>query len=144
MNSDEARMIAQDFLDRQGDATLSGDLDATLAWCDIPCTLETMEHRIVAHNLEEMRAICASFIQQMKVREHTHMVRRCLEASFDGHDSLKAAYETRYVSKGARLEEGPYFGLVTLRRRATGWKISAMQFAATEESAVTATMRERR
>jgi len=39
MTEEDARRITQDFLDRQGDATISGDVEATLDWCDIPCTL---------------------------------------------------------------------------------------------------------
>lgn len=143
MTQNEARLIAQDFLDRQGEATISGDLELTLDWCDIPCTLETMGNKVVAQNHEEMRAICVAFIQRLKTKRFTHMVRQCIEAAFVDENTLSAAYETRFVSDGAHLAEGPYYGFVILRKRETGWKISSMQFADDSENSVDATLKNR-
>lgn len=122
---------------------MSGDIERTLAWCDIPCTLETMERKIIVESNEEMRAICVAFIQRLKTQQLTHLARRCLEADFVDDDTLTATYESRYVSEGARLAEGPYFGFVLLRRRETGWKISSMQFAAAADTTVNATLRDK-
>ena len=142
MTDDDARRITQDFLDRQGDATISGDLEATLDWCDIPCTLESMQGRAVATNMEEMRAICAAFIDGLKAKRLTHMVRHCLEAIFKGDDTIWATYETRYVRDGKLLSEDPYVGFVILKRKSDRWKISTMQFAVSSNSPANVTLRD--
>ncbi|MGP6086605.1 hypothetical protein [Antarctobacter jejuensis] len=140
MGSETARVIAQDFLDRQGEATISGDVEATLAWCDLPCTLDSMEGRTVVTTEAEMRAICMSFIQNLKSRQFSHMVRRCLEASFKDEETIWATYETRYVSAGGFRAEEPYVSFVILKHRQDRWKISTMQFAVTGDNPVNATL----
>lgn len=141
MSENDARRIAQDFLDRQGDATMSGDVEGTLAWCDIPCSLESVQGRAVATNVVEMRAICVAFIKNLKEERLTHMVRNCVEAIFKDDDTIWAAYETRYVGEGNFRSEDPYCGFVILRRKLGKWKISNMQFAVSSNSPVNATLR---
>lgn len=141
MTQDDARRIAQDFLDRQGEATVSGDIEETLAWCDLPCTLESMDSKAVATNMAEMRAICASFIEGLKVKQLTHMVRTCLTAEFSDPDTLVAQYRTRYLRDGKWLADDPYIGTVVLRRKPDRWKISAMKFAVSNDSPANATLR---
>ncbi|AML52343.1 hypothetical protein [Falsihalocynthiibacter arcticus] len=136
-----ARSIAQDFLDRQGEATISGDVEATLGWCDIPCTLESIEGRAVAKNEAEMRAICVAFIKNLKEKRLTFMVRNCVEAILKDDDTIWAAYETRYVAEGNFRTEDPYVGFVILRRKEDRWKISTMQFAVSSNSPANATLR---
>lgn len=142
MNDDEARRITQDFLDRQGEATVSRDVEATLEWCDIPCTLESMEGRVVATNAAEMRAICETFIDRLEKNLFTHIVRRCLEASFKDESTIWATYETRYVRDGTFLTETPYIGFVILRHRGDRWKISTMQFAVSSDSPANVTLKD--
>ncbi|WP_323008100.1 nuclear transport factor 2 family protein [Pseudorhodobacter sp.] len=137
---DDARRIAQDFLDRTGEATIRGDVDATLDYCDIPCTLESMQGRAVATNTAEMRAICVAFIDRVKLKRLTYMVRNCLEAVFKDEETIWARYQTRYVTDGNLLTEDPYFGSVILRRKGDRWKVSAMQFAASSDSPVNAVL----
>ncbi|SMX43523.1 hypothetical protein [Maliponia aquimaris] len=141
MNS--ARDIAQDVLDRQGAATLAGDIDETLAWCDMPCTLDSLEGRVVATTEAQMRAICATFIERLKDRNMTHMVRRCLEAEFKGPDAIWATYETRYVRAGNLLSGDPYVGFVILVRGADRWKISMLQVAVDGNSPAGEALRKR-
>lgn len=142
MKHEDAQPIAQDFLDRQGDATIAGDVDATLEWCDIPCTLESMEGRAVAKNETEMRAICLSFINGLKGNRFTHMVRKVQEAIFKDEDTIWATYETRYVQNGNFLPEEPYVGFVILKRKDDRWKISTMQFAVSSNSLANVTLRD--
>lgn len=141
MTDENAFRIAQEFLDHQGEATISGDIEATLDCCDIPCTLESMEGRVVATDLEEMRAICVAFIARLKAMGLTHMVRRCIAAEFKAPDTIWATYETRYVRDGQLLSEEPYAGFVILRHREDRWKISTMQFAVSGSSPANATLR---
>jgi hypothetical protein len=143
MKEVEARRIAQEFLDLQGEATISGNVDATLDWCDIPCTLESMEGQTVATNTAEMRAICTTFIDSLRARRLTCMARRCLEAKFKDADTIWATYETRYVQDNQHLIEDPYAGFVILRRRGDRWKISTMQFAVSGTSPANLTLRGR-
>lgn len=138
-----ARDIAQDFLDRQGAATLAADIEETLAWCDLPCTLDSLEGRVVATTEAQMRTICAAFIQRLKDRQMTDMARRCLEAEFKGPDTIWATYETRYVRAGNLLSDDPYVGFVILVRGADRWKISMMQFAVDGNSPAGETLRNR-
>ena len=139
---EDARSIAQDFLDCQGEATISGDLEATLGWCNLPCTLESSQGRTVATTEAEMRAICTMFIDNVKAKRLTHMVRRCIEAMFNDDDTICAAYETRYIRDGHQLAEDPYTGFVILRRDHDRWKISNMQFAVDNDSPVEVTLRD--
>lgn len=141
MTEQDARRIVQDFLDRQGDATISGDIDETLAWCDLPCTLESVEGRTVATTEAEMRAICTAFIAGLKAKRLTHMVRRCLEATFKDEHTIWAAYETRYIRDAKLLSEEPYAGFVILRHTGERWKISSMQFAVSSDSPVNVALR---
>lgn len=137
---DSAIDIVQDFLDRQGDATVAGDIDATLAFCDLPCTLDSLDGSIVVTTETQMRAVCLGFINSLRARQVTYVVRRCQDAVFKDGDTIWATYETRYVSDtGVRAEE-PYAGFVILRRRAGIWKISTMQFAVTGDTPVAAGM----
>ncbi|WGW04148.1 hypothetical protein [Tropicibacter oceani] len=142
MKDQDARSIAQDFLDRQGEATICGDVEATLACCDIPCTLDSMEGRVVATNRAQMRAICAAFIDELKAKRLTHMVRKCLDAQFRDDDTVCALYETRYIKDNSLLSEEPYAGFVILRRKETQWKIIAMQFAVRGASPANITLRD--
>lgn len=142
MADKEAQRIAQDFLDRQGEATVSGDVEATLLWCNIPCRLESLEGEVLVTTQEQMRAICASFIDELRTKRLTHMVRHCRAAEFDGKDTIYASYETRYVQDGKLLSEEPYVGYVTLLRTSERWKISAMRFADSKTSPANATLRE--
>jgi hypothetical protein len=137
----DAKRIAQEFLDRQGAATVAGDVDATLAFCSLPCVLESPEGRVLATTEDEMRAICATFIDGLRMKRVTHMVRRCLEAEFQDRDTLLVAYETRLVSEGQFLSEAPYAGFVVLRRRGNDWKISSMQFAVEGSNPAVTTLR---
>jgi len=140
MNSDLARRIAQDVLDRQGEVTVAGDLSATMEWCDLPCVLVSLEGDVTARTEDEMRAICAGFIARLRELRITHMARRCLEAEFEDADTVRASYETRYVRDGHLLTDAPYVGLVLLRRRADHWRIGAMQFAVSGSSPANATL----
>lgn len=141
MTDEDARQIAQDFLDHQGDVTLHGNVDATLDCCDIPCTMESIEGRVVATNRAEMRAICVSFINKLKIKRVTHLVRNCLEARFKDQDTIWASYKTRFVGDGNMMQEDPYVGYVVLKRRADGWKISTMQFLASSNSPANETLK---
>ncbi|RPE71249.1 hypothetical protein EDD53_0365 [Pacificibacter maritimus] len=139
---EDAVRIAQDFLDRQGEATMSGDLEATLGWCNIPCTLENSQGHTVARTEAEMRAICKMFIDTLKAKRLTHMVRHCVEAMFTDKDTICAAYETRYIKERHQLAEDSYAGFVVLRRGDDRWKISNMQFAGDNDSPVDITLRD--
>lgn len=88
-----------------------------------------------------MRAICLSFIESLRVKHVTHMVRRCLEAEFQGRDKLLLTYETRLVSDGQFLTANPYVAFAILRRREAGWKISTMQFAADRQNPASTALR---
>ena len=143
MTDQNAFRIAQEFLDHQGDATIAGDVDGTLDFCDIPCTLESIEGRVVAMDREEMRAICKTFIAGLKAKRLTHMVRRCIAAEFKDPDTVWATYETRYVRDNQLLTEEPYTGFVILRHRGDRWKISAMQFDVSGTSPANLTLRQR-
>ncbi|WP_323771116.1 hypothetical protein [Antarctobacter sp.] len=137
----DAHSITQDFLDRQGEVTVAGDLEATLEWCDLPCTLESLDGRIIATTTAELRAICAAFIDKLKSKQFTHMVRRCLEAEFKGDDTIWAAYETRYIRSGNLLTEDPYVSFIILKRAPDRWKISMIQFAVIGDSPANAILR---
>lgn len=139
---EDALIIAQDFLDRQGEATMSGDIEATLGWCHIPCILESFQGRVVATTEAELRAICAMFIENLKAKRLTHMVRRCHEAMYNDADTICAAYETRYIRDGHQLAEEAYFGFVILRCIGKRWKISNIQFAVGTDSPVDVTLRD--
>lgn len=142
MTDEDACRIAQDFLDRQGEATILGDVEATLEWCDIPCTLESIQGRAVVMNKAEMRTICVAFIEKLKSKQLMHLVRHCLEATFKQEDVIWAAYETRYVRDGQLLSEDPYAGFVIPRRRRDRWKISTMQFAVSSNSPANISLRD--
>lgn len=142
MADTEAQRIAQDFLDRQGEATVAGDIEATLLWCNIPCRLESLDGEVLVTSQEQMRAICVSFIENLRLKRLTHMVRHCREAEFDGKDTIYASYETRYLQGGKLLSEDPYVGYVTLRRTSDRWKISGMRFDDGKTSPPNATLRE--
>lgn len=137
----DARSVTQDFLDRQGEATISGDLEGTLAFCDLPCTLESLEGRTVARTEAEMRAICQAFIDNLRSRQLTHMVRRVLEADFKDEQTIWATYETRYIRAGKLLTEDPYVSFIILKRPADSWKISMLQLTASGDSPANATLR---
>lgn len=136
-----ATTITQDFLDRQGAATMAGDVDATLAWCDLPCTLESFEGKAVATTEAEMRGICEAFILNLQEKRLKLMVRECVEAMFKDDNTIWATYETRYVAEHNLRSQDPYFGFVILRRKADRWKISAMQFAVSSDSPANDTLR---
>lgn len=138
----DAYQIAQDFLDRQGDATVAGDVEATMGFCDLPCTLETMDRVTVAKTEAEMRAICEGFIHQLRSQQVTHMVRTCQEAVLKSDDTLWATYVTRLVCDGKHLNEPSYGAFVILKLRDGVWKISTMQFAITRDNCVTLTLRD--
>ncbi len=142
MTATEAQRIAQDFLDRQGEATLAGDIEATLAWCDLPCTLESMEGQVVANSEDEMRAICVAFIDGLRQRQLTHMARRCLEALFKSENTIWATYETRYIQSGNLVAQEPYVGFVILKHRGDRWKINTMRFAVQKDSPANVTLRD--
>lgn len=142
MTEDQARTITQDFLDRQGDATMAGDVEATLEYCDIPCTLESLQGRAVANTRAEMRALCAHFIAEIQGKRLTHMVRRCLDAVRKGEDTIWATYETRYVRERQLLTEEPYLSFIILRRKEDRWRVSAMQFAVSKDSPANITLRD--
>lgn len=109
---------------------MNGDVDATLEWCDLPCTLETVEQRVVVTTEAHMRAVCAAFIETLRTKRLTYMIRRCLDAKFRDDETLWVSYETRYVRDRAILADESYLGFVILRHRGDRWKISTMQFAA--------------
>lgn len=140
MTEEDAQSIVQTYLDRQGDATISGDLEATLGWCDLPCTLQTPQGVVVARNEAEMRAICQMFIDRLKMKRVTLMVRNCVEAGFHDADTVWGHYHTRYVAADNVLSEEPYRAQVTLRRRDDHWKISEMRFAVQDQSPISETL----
>lgn len=142
MTEDQARSITQDFLDRQGEATMARDIEATLGYCDIPCTLESLQGRAVARSRAEMRAICKAFILALEGKRLTHMVRRCIDAVYKETGCIWATYETRYVREGQLLTEEPYLSFAILKRRPGGWKVSAMQFAVAQDSPANLTLRD--
>lgn len=136
MTLNDACLITQDFLDRQGDATVAGDIDATLGFCDLPCTLESMDTLTVVTDVDQMRAICVRFVGELRSKRVTHMVRNCREAVRKDDITIWAAYETQYVCSGQFLNDDPYSAFVILKRRGEVWKISTMQFAVERQSAV--------
>lgn len=142
MEQDTAHQITQDFLDRQGEATIAGDIEETLKWCDIPCTLESLQGRVVASTVDEMRAICTAFINELQEKRLTHLVRNCQEAVRKDDDTIWATYETRYVQSGSLLSEDTYVGFVILKRKKDRWKINTMQFAVSSDSPANVTLRE--
>lgn len=142
MTNDQARVIVQDLLDRQGEATMAGDVEATLGFCNVPCTLESLQGRAVATTLAEMRAICKAFIAEIRGKQLTHMVRRCLEAVVKGEHEIWATYETRYVRERQLLTEEPYLSFIILRRTDHRWKISGMQFAVAADSPANTTLKD--
>ncbi len=141
MDDDAAHAIVQDFLDRQGAATVAGDIEETLAWCEIPCTMESLEGRAVATTEAEMRAICATFIEALARQRLTHMMRRCLLAQARDPDTICATYETRYIREGKLLTAEPYLGFVALGRGPDRWRIREIRFAVGGESAANLALR---
>ncbi|SDW93607.1 hypothetical protein [Litoreibacter albidus] len=142
MTEEEARRIAQDFLDQQGDMTMSGNVDGLMDFCAIPCSMESGEGRAVATTEAEMRAICSDFINRLRAKQVTHMVRRCLEALFKDGDTIWATYETRYVAKGNVFPEAPYGAFAVLRRVNDRWRFKTLQFAVSSGSPVNVTLRD--
>ncbi len=120
---------------------MAGDVEATLDFCDIPCTLESLQGRAVVRSRAEMRAICNAFLSEMAGRRLTHMVRRCLDAVHKDDGSIWATYETRYVHERQLLTEEPYLSLVILKRCQGRWKASGMQFAVARDSPANTTLR---
>lgn len=140
MQTDDAFQITQDFLDRQGEVTLAGDIDATLEYCDLPCTLESMDTLTVVTDWDQMRAICVRFVEELRARRVSHTIRECREAVRKDDTTIWAAYETRHVSDGKFLNEDPYSAFLILKKRGGQWKISTMQFAVDRDSAVNASL----
>lgn len=139
---DDAQRIAQHFLDDQGAITLSGDLEATLDCCDIPCVMESAQGRVVATNKDDLRAVFTRFMQELNAKRVTYLVRECLEASFTDDSTICAAYKTRYVVDGNFRAEDPYFGLIILRFKSGRWRVSNIQFDVSHTSPVNVTLRE--
>ncbi len=137
-----AREIVQDFLDRQGAATLAGDIDEILRWCDFPCTLESPGRRVNVTDQTMLRSIAEAFVEQVRGKRVTHIVRRCLEANFQDENTVTATYETRFVRDGQMLSEDPYVSFVILRRREDRWKFSSMQFDVAGDSPASVVLRD--
>ncbi|MEY8829850.1 hypothetical protein AB9K34_15800 [Sedimentitalea sp. XS_ASV28] len=138
----EAREIVQDFLDRQGAAALSGDLEEIVRWCDFPCTLESPGQRVNVTDKTMLRSIAEAFVEQVTGKRVTHIVRRCLEASFHDEDTVTATYETRFVRDGQMLSEDPYVSFVVLRRGKDRWRFSNMQFDVAGDSPASIVLRD--
>lgn len=133
--------IVQDFLDRQGEATMSGDVEETLKWCDIPCTMESIDGSIVASDMTQMRAICEGFISTLRQKRLTHLVRICLEASFQDADTIWGTYETRYIDAENTLPEDPYVAFVILKQIEDRWKINTLRLAVGSNSPANTTLK---
>ncbi|SDY96196.1 hypothetical protein [Citreimonas salinaria] len=142
MAAKDAHRIAQDFLNRQGQASIRGDVAAAMASLDIPFTLESMEGRTVATSEAEVKAICVAFIEGLQENRLTEMVRRCLDASFMDDHTVCATYETRYVGDHNQLAGDPYLGFIVLREKDDGWKASNIQLAVNKKSTANVALRD--
>lgn len=141
--SDQALDIVQDGLDKHARATLSGDIDAMMKYSDIPCAIETLAGKVVATNPSEMRAICEALVHSIKIRQLSHMVRRCFEAEFTSDDTIWATYETRFLRNGVELAEDTYTSFMIVKKRTDGWRFSSIQLLVYEGDPVSATLKNR-
>lgn len=143
MASDKALQIVQDGLDWRARATLSGDIDAMMAYSDIPCAIETLSGKVVATNTSEMRAICEALVYSIKAKQLSHMIRHCFEAEFTSEDTICATYETRFLRNGVELAEDTYTSFIIVKRRIDGWRFSSIQLLVSEGDPVSATLKNR-
>lgn len=143
MTPDEARAIVQNGLDRHGEATMAGDIDAMAEFSDVPCEMETLSGKAVATTAAEMRDICRNFADTLRMGHLTHLVRRCLEAKFKDPDTIWAIYETRFLRNGIELVGEPYMSFLILNRHADGWKFASIQLLVSEGDPFSSTVRER-
>jgi hypothetical protein len=137
----EARTIVKGGLDRHGEATQAGDIDAMMKFSDISCKMETFSGSVVATTAAEMRVICKKLVHSLQFRQVSHMVRRCLDAQFKGPETIWATYETRFIRADKEIAKDTYMSFIILNNRATGCKFSSIQVLVSDDDPISSNLK---
>jgi sugar lactone lactonase YvrE len=116
----DAMTIYQDFLDRTGDALVSGDADVFVCRVFLPCTVETDTETIVIETDAVSRRHFAGFHQALMAQGTDAYTRIAKTAVFDGPDCIHGRHETIITSAG-KLVAPRFFNDMTIKRRGDIW-----------------------
>lgn len=123
-----AQDISQFYLDRSAGAMMAGDFETFLSCFTIPHTIVTFEAKQVLSNLEEFREVFDRVRENNQRMGVTQMVRNCIEACFEGEDTVLATHVSRMLN-GDQLVMEPYPCFSRLIRVQNGWKVAHSEYA---------------
>ena len=139
----EARLIAEDLLERTADALISGDFEAFHPCFVLPQIIDTSAGQVELRTLKDLRRTFDGVRGYHHRLSVTDIVRRCISADFVDPDTVMSTHSARLLS-GSFLVNEAVPVLSRLQRTPEGWKIAATQYAVAEDEGMLAALLGRR
>lgn len=130
--AEDAHAIAQDLLDRTGQALMAGDDAAFLECFAVPTIVETFEGVQELPTPEAIVAVFHDMVRFFRRKSVTHIIRHVVSADFEGPDRVISTHESRLIEAG-QLVRAPYPVFSTIDRQGAAWKITRSVYAIADE-----------
>ncbi len=120
----EDPMIAyQDWLDANGDAVLTGDMDKIAEQVSLPYLHTSLDSRMVIETRKHMEEGFTSFGNYLRAHGINQFIRLCSSAEYLSDDYIEGFHVT-HVMRNAQSVVEPYSNRSVLRRAGSGWKLT--------------------
>lgn len=126
-----ARDIAEQMLERTGQAMLTGDAALFESCVGFPSVFQTFDGQVCCETPQHFALIFRSVERYLRQMCVTDMVRNCIEAQFTDPETISMTYECRMLS-GHVVTQPAYPVFTILRWQDGGWKITFSSYAITD------------
>lgn len=135
-DSETARNIHQELLDRSGHAMMSVNFEAFAQCFAIPSVIETYEATGEITSMVDMRALFDRLVAERATQRVRDIVRRSTDAAFREDGTIVATHETRYIVEGNILLGPVHTALSVLRQEDGLWKVAFSQYTVEGDNAL--------
>ena len=126
--NESALSIAEDLLDRTGTSLVTGDFSIFGECFLLPQKIDTFDGPRLIETQEELRATFNDVRVYYRDAGVTYIVRRCVEATFQGPTVIHSKHETRLVC-GDEYRRQPFDVYSVIVRVEDRWRIEGSRYA---------------
>ncbi len=120
-SADGSRQVAEELLQRTGEALDSGDFELFCSAFAFPNIIETFDGRRVIETKETLRDVFERTREELEHASVTDVIRHCVEVKFLDEDTIYSTHETRLMQENVLIQD-PFPVFSVIRRTPEGWK----------------------
>ncbi|MEM7719426.1 MAG: hypothetical protein AAF222_09485 [Pseudomonadota bacterium] len=139
-DADSAIEIANDLLEKTGDAMQAGEFQRFRDCFAVPFLLETFEYKRLLRTEAELESVFDAVRQFRELNHITFVIRENVAAQYVRNDTISATHVSRMVQRGDMLFGRPFPTYSLIKNIDGCWRLTFSQYAIEESHGLIASL----